>query len=258
MLKKIFVSFSMYSLTSVLCALLGLLILPVLTRHLSEKDYGYTALFSTYVLILSPILGFSSGGYFWIEFFRKKKEKIYLNKLFSTYFWLVFGATLLILLLFVVFYPLFKNYCEFSLLFILLLPTTGFISLLSDETKNYFVNNKKPGGFMIYSVLLTLIELGLSYYLVVYVLKNWEGRIFAWLISLFLQFLFTLWIFIVKEKYISFVFSKSILNTLFLFGFPLIFHQLGKFVINQSDRLFISRMISVDEAGIYSIGYQVG
>ncbi len=43
-----------------------------------------------------------------------------------------------------------------------------------------------------------------------------------------------------------------------LFGLPLILHVVGKFVINQSDRIFITKMVSLEEAGIYNIGYQVG
>jgi O-antigen/teichoic acid export membrane protein len=257
MLKKIFYSFSVYTLTTVLCALLSLLILPILTTHLSQRDYGLTALFSTFVMILTPILGFTSGSYFWLAFF-KKEPRVYLNKLFSTYFWLICGMSLVIIILLIIFFPLLKNLSVFNLLFILLIPATGFISLISCETGNYFINNKKPVNYLIYSVLITLIELGLSYYLVVYVLKCWEGRIVAWFISLFIQFLFTVWLFGFKEKYIQFTFSKSLLFKLLLFGYPLIFHQLGKFIINQSDRLFITKMISLDEAGIYSIGYQVG
>ena len=34
--------------------------------------------------------------------------------------------------------------------------------------------------------------------------------------------------------------------------------RIGKFVINQSDRLFLAKMVSVEEMGIYSVGYQVG
>lgn len=140
----------------------------------------------------------------------------------------------------------------------MLIPSTSLISLIGDETKSYFINHKKPLQYFIYSVSITILELVLSYYFVVYIFKNWEGRIYAWLISLLIQFVFTVWLFAVKESYLKFIFSKSDLKKLFIFGYPLIFHQLGKFVINQSDRLFITKMISIEAAGVYSIGYQVG
>jgi O-antigen/teichoic acid export membrane protein len=258
MFKKIFVSFSLYTVTSIICALLSMLILPVLTRHLSQRDYGLTALFSTFIAILSPIMGLSSGSYFWLEFFKKDQSKINLTDLFSTYFWFVCGFCIFLLLVFFSSFHLLEKLSDFNLFFILLMPAASLILTIGDETKNYFINNKQPIYYMVYSVITTLLELGLSYYLVVYVLKNWQGRIFAWLISLFVQFLFTLWLFGIRKNFLRFTFSRSLLFKLVLFGYPLIFHQLGKFVINQSDRLFIMKMISIDEAGLYSIGYQVG
>ena len=62
----------------------------------------------------------------------------------------------------------------------------------------------------------------------------------------------------IRERLIQFIFSKVLFYKLLVFGYPLIVHQLGKYVINQSDRLYITKMISVDEAGVYSIGYQAG
>ena len=130
MFKKILYSFSVYTLTSVICAVLSVFILPVLTKYLSEKDYGATALFSTYVMILSPIIGLSSGGYFWLEFFKKQKERSQQNSLFSTYFWLTCFFTMAVTLLLLVFYPLFSGISFFSLFFILLIPEFKAIGLL--------------------------------------------------------------------------------------------------------------------------------
>jgi O-antigen/teichoic acid export membrane protein len=52
--------------------------------------------------------------------------------------------------------------------------------------------------------------------------------------------------------------KKKYLKAGILFGLPIILHTLGKFVTNQSDRIFIAKMVSIKEAGIYNIGYQVG
>ncbi len=157
---------------------------------MSEKDYGATALFSTFVMILSPIIGLSSGGYFWVEFFKKETSLAKQSNIFSSYFWTTALLSICVTLLIFILYPLVKGISFFNLLFLLLIPSTGLISLIGEETKNYYVNKKKPLIYLIYSVSVTLIELGLSYYFVIYVFKNWEGRIYAWLISLFIQFIF--------------------------------------------------------------------
>ncbi|MBN8703050.1 MAG: polysaccharide biosynthesis C-terminal domain-containing protein [Bacteroidetes bacterium] len=258
MFKKLFKSFSIYSLSSVISAILGLLILPILTKHLSQKDYGITALFNAYVLVLSPFLNLSSGGYFWIQFFKKENSKSDLNKLFSTYFWFVLFSLVAITIVIAFVFPFFQDYSIFSFVFILLLPLTSFLSILSDEPKNFFINSKFTISYFVYSVFITIVELGLTYYFVVYVFRSWEGRILAWICSLIMQFLFSIWLFGIKVKLISFSFDKNVLYKILNFGYPLIFHQLGKFVVNQSDRLFITKMVSIDEAGVYSIGYQIG
>ncbi|NTZ20259.1 hypothetical protein EXW96_22745 [Paenibacillus sp. JMULE4] len=47
---------------------------------------------------------------------------------------------------------------------------------------------------------------------------------------------------------------KSALN----FGIPLIPHSIGAIVISMIDRLFIAKMVSLNEAGLYMVGYQIG
>jgi O-antigen/teichoic acid export membrane protein len=61
-----------------------------------------------------------------------------------------------------------------------------------------------------------------------------------------------------KWDLLHFTIKKAYIIQAVTFGAPLILHQIGKFVINQSDRLFLAKMISVEEMGIYSVGYQVG
>jgi len=43
----------------------------------------------------------------------------------------------------------------------------------------------------------------------------------------------------------------------FKFGMPLIPHDLGGILINQVDRIFIVNMVSIADAGIYSVGFQI-
>ncbi|MES2376886.1 MAG: oligosaccharide flippase family protein [Bacteroidota bacterium] len=257
MYKKIIKTFSVYTITAIVSAGLSIFILPILTKYLSPKDYGITALFSTYVMIASPFMGFSSSGLFWIKFF-KQEDKDKLNKYFSTYYWFVSFCAICLIFLLLIFSPIFKSYSFFNILFIALVPITSFFSVIGDETRNYFVNNKRPVTYFVYSISVVLFELALSYIFVVYVFRSWEGRILAWVTSLFIQFIFTTFLFAPQKKYLKFEIKIPYLKELIIFGYPLIFHQLGKFVINQSDRLFITKMVSIDAAGIYSVGYQVG
>jgi O-antigen/teichoic acid export membrane protein len=257
MIKKPLYSISFYTLTSIICALLSVCVLPIFTSYLSQKDYGVSSLISSYVLILSPFLGLSAGGFFWIEFF-KTKSKIQLSNIYSTYFWFTTFVTALILIIFYLIFSKVYDLLDFNLMYFLLIPFLSYFIEIGEFTRSLFINKNKPISFLIYSVFFTAVELFLSYIFIVYLFHSWEGRILAWLLVLFLQFVVTLIILVKFDKYLLFVFDKAILINLAIFGLPIIFHQIGKFVINQSDRIFISKMVSIEQAGIYSLGYQVG
>ena len=108
-----------------------------------------------------------------------------------------------------------------------------------------------------YSVIKTIFELGISILLVVYIGMNFEGRIYGILVTGILFSIVS--IYILKRENLfkgspKKKFQKEALN----FGLPLIPHAIGAIIINLSDRIFISKMVSIDELGIYNIGYTVG
>ena len=69
---KLLKSFSIYTITGLLTAGIPFFILPVLTRYLSPYDYGQLSLFSTYVLILIPLISLGSTELIGIDFFQVK------------------------------------------------------------------------------------------------------------------------------------------------------------------------------------------
>lgn len=232
-------------------------LLPYLTKYLSHQDYGITSLITAYVLLLGPFLGFSSQGLFWVEFFRGK-NKNQLSVLFSNYFWFVIFTLIVIIILFISSYNFFESYVTIPFLFFILIPELALFTLLAELNKTYFVNKKLPKSYFIYSLVFSLLDFGFSYYLVVYIFNSWEGRILGWLAGIFIQSLLFFYIFLFREKYLRIRFNLSYSKQLLKFGTPLIFHQMSKFVVNQSDKFFIVNFISLDALGIYSVGYTVG
>jgi O-antigen/teichoic acid export membrane protein len=86
---------------------------------------------------------------------------------------------------------------------------------------------------------------------------GWQGRILSWLITSVL-FFFIAFTYFRKEGFLKGAIKIEYIREGILFGLPLIVHTIGKFVVNQSDRIFIAKMTSLDEAGIYNIGYTFG
>jgi O-antigen/teichoic acid export membrane protein len=102
-----------------------------------------------------------------------------------------------------------------------------------------------------------LVEVGLTFYFVVGKGFNWEGRMYSWLIATALATVIGV-VYFYKQGYLKERVRLKYIREGIQFGSPLILHGLGKFVVNQSDRIFIAKMVSISEAGIYSIGYTVG
>jgi O-antigen/teichoic acid export membrane protein len=102
-----------------------------------------------------------------------------------------------------------------------------------------------------------IIEVSLTVLFIASMGYGWEGRLMAWLIASVAMFIVS-FIYFKKRGLLTLRLRRSFMKISILFGLPLILHVVGKFVINQSDRIFITKMVSLEEAGIYNIGYQVG
>jgi O-antigen/teichoic acid export membrane protein len=254
---KLFKTFSTYTIIGFLNAGIGFLLLPVLTRYLTPSDYGIISLMNTYVLILMPIVGLSTSSFISVEYYNSKIPPDEFKRLFSS----IRLIPALVIVPLALIFLLGKNWLPSvmelpSVAYWMLLPLTLF-ALYQEDFRSFLVISKRIMLFSTITLGRIFIEIPLTIVLVVYVGMNWKGRIDAWLVTV-IFFSFLSIYFYKKWKLLSFNLSKNYIRQSVIFGAPLILHELGKFVINQSDRIFLAKMVSVNEMGIYSVGYQVG
>ncbi|WP_276504474.1 lipopolysaccharide biosynthesis protein [Terrimonas pollutisoli] len=254
---KLAKQFSVYTLVGFLNAGIGFLILPVLTHYLSPADYGVISLMNTYVQILMPVVGLSTASFISVEYFNKKLEAHQFKEIFSSVRAIPLLLLLPFLLLFIAGYKFLPSLMELPILaYWLLLPLTLFV-LYTDNFKSFLVISKRMTLFTVTTLGKILIEIPLTLLLLIYVHLQWDGRIYAWLFTVVIFSLLSVYYYR-KWNLLEFIVKREYVKQAIVFGAPLILHQIGKFVINQSDRLFLTKMISVEEMGIYSVGYQVG
>lgn len=254
---KLFKTFSLYTFVGFLNAGIGFLILPVLTHYLSPADYGIISLMNTYVQILMPVIGLSTASLVSVEYYNKKLQPPEFRELFSS----VRAIPLLMIvpfsILFLLGYQWFPQLMELPLqAYWLLLPLTLFV-LYAENFKSFLVISKRSWLFSVTTLGKLFLEIPLSLALIIFAHRHWDGRIYGWLITVVVFTLISVY-FYRKWNLLAFVIRKKYIWQAVVFGAPLILHQIGKFVINQSDRLFLAKMVSVEEMGIYSVGYQVG
>ncbi len=254
---KLLKTFSLYTFVGFLNAGVGFLILPLLTHYLTPADYGVISLMNTYVQILMPVIGLSTASLISVEYYNKKLQPPEFKELFSSIRAIPLMMMVPFAILFLLGYKWFPQLMELPVeAYWLLLPLTLFV-LYSENFKSFLVTSKRSWLFSITTLGKLFLEIPLSLALIIHAHLQWDGRIYGWFITVVVFTLISVY-FYRKWNLLGFVVKRQYVWQAIAFGAPLILHQIGKFVINQSDRLFLTKMVSIEEMGIYSVGYQVG
>jgi len=250
---------SLYTLVGIISAGINFFIMPVLSHYLLPGDYGMLSLFNTYITILIPIVSISAYSILSVDYFKQKNKKVYASQFTSIQIIPFFNTALLSIIVWS-FYGSFADDLELKGTgvkwgFIILALTL--LNIYYEQFIQFLIIQKKAGAFAFFSLVKVGIEVGLTFYFIVWRGWNWEGRMYSWLIVSVVFFVIAL-IYFYSQGLLKGPVRFHYIREAILFGSPLVLHGIGKFVVNQSDRLFIVKMISLEQAGIYNVGYTVG
>jgi O-antigen/teichoic acid export membrane protein len=250
---------SLYTLVGVIGAGINFFIMPVLSHYLTPADYGLLSLFNTYVTILIPVVSISSYSLLSVDYFKQKDKKAFASE-FSSIQLIPVVNTLVLTIVVWFCYGSIANVLELKgagIKWGLLILLLALLNIYYDQFTLFLVIQKKAKQFAFFSLLKIIAEIGLTFYFVVSRGFGWEGRMYSWLI-ISVAFFVIGFVYFFREGFIKLPISISFIKEGIRFGSPLVLHGIGKFVVNQSDRLFIVKMVSLEQAGIYNIGYTVG
>lgn len=238
-------------------AAIPFLLLPVLTDALSPAAYGVLAMFQVLVQLLLPLAALNTENaltrFFYDpdpsgEGFRIQIGNVLLLLAIS-------GAGLAGLL------ALAGSLLEDWIAF----PATGLWAVwmyvifrkLMETVLNLFRVHDRPVSFGLMRIGSTLLDVAASLYLVLELGRDWEGRMEGQVLGVVVPGAVALgiilWRFRARLKPDAGV-REALLN----YGVPLIPHVLGAALIVYSDRLILARMIDLEAAGLYAVGYQMG
>ena len=245
-----------YGFASVIPALVGLILVPILTRTFSPSDYGVIELVLLIISVLVSflILGFDSAIAF---YFYKIEDEIERKKIISTgfYFLLIISLVIIIGLIFFVdsvSLVIFKETKYSPVLFIAFL--VAFFTLLNSFFGKLMRIYLKPYN---YSYLIISTSFLSFLFILFFVLKTnlgiigiFYGYLIANTLSLFLGFGLTF------SSY-TLSFSRSILKSLLTFGLPLALVSVFGLILTLADRFFLANIMTLREVGIYSVGVKI-
>ncbi|MCI8506882.1 MAG: oligosaccharide flippase family protein [Lachnospiraceae bacterium] len=225
---------------------------PIFTRLFTSNEFGQFNVFVSWQSILSVFLtlnlcyGFYTAG-------LVKYEKDHVNFVTS-----LEGLSLTMIIFWFVTYSCFHAF--FNHLFSLstfqmvcligtIWTTTVYCFWAAEERVQY--SYKK---LTVVTLLVSIVKPLVGIILVIIS----HDKVSARIAGLFLVELFGFgWIFIYHLKRGGKLFSKYYWKNAILFGLTMVPHYLSQTVLNSSDRIMISRMVSDQAAGIYSLAYSV-
>lgn len=255
-LKKTIKHSVIYSLGNLSSKLVGLILLPLYTEHLTTSEYGMLALLevTSQILILLLGLNLSTAMLRWcsVERDEARKRSIVFTISFSTI--IISLISLIVLLPFVDFFStLFFDHAKYSNYFTILFFSIAFgilnllpLSLIRVQEKSTF--------FVVVTTLKFTIILLLNIYFIAFLQMGVEGVILGQLIG---QILFTLITLPFMIKNSSTKFDLVTFKHMISYSFPLVFSSLFAMILSMGDRYILKILSSLSDVGIYSLGYKV-
>ncbi|MCK4321000.1 oligosaccharide flippase family protein [candidate division WOR-3 bacterium] len=256
--KRIIKGSGVYGIGKILPKVIRFLLIPIYTRFLTTSDYGIVSVVGVIVGIMEIILPLglpASVTRYYFDYSKESKEfRDFLGSVLI--FFLLFGFSVVAILTFFgkpVFENLFSN-IPFSPYIILGLWTALFVSIKTILLNIYRAkeNALKYVSFRVASFLLTT---GLIIYFVVIAKEGALGKIKG---SFYASLIFFIIFLVLTFNRSNVTLSKPKLSGALKFGLPLVPHALSALILSSADRILLSRIKTLSEVGLYSIGYQIG
>ena len=252
-IQKLVKHTAVYSLGSISTKVVGFVLLPLYTKHMTIDEYGVLGLLETtiQIAVVSLQLGLHSAFLRWyaIEQDEERKRSI----LFST-FSALFGVLLMFNLLssFIVkdLSVLFFDRPDLSGYFILSFAIAS-LDILNILNLNLLRIEGKALRYSILNIVRVIIVLSFTVFFVASKGLGVLGILYGQLIGSFVLFLLNMPYFL---RHVNFKFDLIIIREMFHFGLPLIAPSLCGVLLTKGNRYILKYYCDYKEIGLYTLG----
>lgn len=235
---------------------IGFLMIPLYTAYLSPKDYGFIEVLDVTSAVISLVL--LAGVNATIFRFYHDCNVLDRKRLISTAIICFPGVAFVVLcaVFFVTnFLALFFFQDETLAIFFKIAVATVWFEIFINIFNAFLLVEQKAIFFNIISTIRLLVGLSLNVYFLVKLSLGPIGILWSGFITGGLSAVFGL---VYCLFYSGIHLSRSKLVSMLRFGLPLVPAGFGNLVLNFSDRIFLNRLASTADVGIYSLGYKFG
>lgn len=244
-----------YTISNILEKGIPFLLLPILTRFLSQVDVGYYTLYQAILALLIPVYTLSIDSSITLNFFKIDQKRF--KEYFSSGIYLFLTIFFFLGILSVLFSNTIRELVEFPFFWLSLVIIIVALQFFTTLRKSLWQINDKPLKYAFFSIGLSLLKNITGLFLIFYTGLGWKGIIVGHLIG---QFLFAIYSIITFYKSNLLVLKLSFLDVkdLIKVGTPLSLHRFGTWLGDSLNRLVITSLIGVAATGNYGIGATFG
>lgn len=253
--SRLFKNASVYTVVNILDKLIPFLILPLLTRELSQEAIGYYVLYQAILPVIMLVLTLNADSSVLLSYYKLENEKF--NNYLSNSFYIIIGSYILFGSLLLVFGEHIAAVIEFPAIWLFLAFNVVALRFITTLKLNLWQVQKRPIPYGIYRVSYTLVVYTLALILILVYNFSWQGIIIGQLVGGFIFSIIALFIFI-KNKYFDFKINLEFIIDNLKVGLPLSIHNLGAWFGNLASRFVINLLIGKAATGSYGIGATFG
>lgn len=255
--KHIFKHSMTYMIGMISARAAGLILIPLYTHYLSPDGYGVITLLLMTTDIIALLIGMGITAAI-LRYYAEKDSEIEKNKVVSTalilggisysvvYGFLVLNSKFISSLIF--------NGPDYTYYFQIALISLIMQSIIEIPLA-YFRARSRSVEFVIIMIVRVILQLSLNIMLVALYRMGILGILYSALIT---NIVISGYLICVTIKRCGLGFSKATLIQMILYGFPLIFSNLGEFVLASSGNFFLKAYATLEDVGLYALGYKFG
>lgn len=243
----------MYLGSSLIVAFIGIAINPLMAMNLSPHDYAIIGYFTSFNLLLIPLLHFNTMTYYLRNVYRiaDDKKDITADTILIGLIFIGLGILLL-------FTGGFYFYCQYAQVEFEFFPyaiitfAQVYVSVFTTFYLTKLRINRDAKTFARVTITNCLVVTALSIILVVYYKFGASGKLYASLIGTFIVAIYSF-----RKALVRWQFDFSILKDALKFGLPLTLSSLLWYFLSGVDRAFLADLNDSYTYGIYSVAIQV-
>jgi O-antigen/teichoic acid export membrane protein len=244
-----------YAVANFLGALLPFALLPLFTRHMPPADYGIMSMYQVLVAILTPVVGLSLQGA--VGRRHVDRESIDFPLYVAVCLKLAFVSWGVTCVLLFVFSAQIGSITSFPTEWLWAPMAVAGSQAIIQILLAIWQMEGRPYSYASLQCLLLSFQFGLSFYLVVHRGASWKGAVVGQSLTATL-FALAAFIMLWRENWIRRGFEAAYVRHALKFGLPLVPHVLGAWILTMVDRIFVTKYVGLEEAGVYAVGVQVG